>query len=145
MLDLFAGSGSVGVEAITRGVDHVVFVESDSKVLPILSGNCAFLNAQQTHIIQAKLPMTAEKLRQMLRNRRRFDLIFADPPYAFSNYDALLSGLLPLLVEAGELAVEHSSKLNLSQATRQSGAKVLRSPIYGDSQLTVMVYSKAPN
>ncbi len=73
-LDLFAGSGSIGVEAASRGAAPVVFVEKDPRKRPALLRNTAFVEGPVEHHF-----MPAE--RYVRRCRAAFDLIFLDPPF----------------------------------------------------------------
>ena len=79
VLDLFAGTGSVGIEALSRGARHCTFVDSSKESIPIIRRNlenCGFL-AQAT-----VLPISAGKAIAQLEDRALpFDLIFCDPPY----------------------------------------------------------------
>jgi 16S rRNA (guanine966-N2)-methyltransferase len=82
VLDLFAGSGSIGIEALSRGADRAVFVEQDQKILRALN----------TNLERCKLTGSAEVVRgdamkyleRVIRSKKTFDIIFADPPYASS-------------------------------------------------------------
>ncbi|MFH2012388.1 MAG: 16S rRNA (guanine(966)-N(2))-methyltransferase RsmD [Pseudomonadota bacterium] len=79
VLDLFAGTGSLGIEALSRGAAKAVFVENSRQVLPVLEKNlknCGFTDISQ--IIEA----TVEKAIKVLESRgNSFDFIFLDPPY----------------------------------------------------------------
>lgn len=107
-LDLFAGTGSLGLECLSRGAANTVFVESDKRVASQLQHNLQSLEALDAGevVVQSVLNF----LRQPARNQ--FDLVFLDPPFD-SN---LLAQALPLLVENGWLAsdalvyIEEASK-----------------------------------
>ncbi len=103
-LDLFAGSGAVGIEALSRGAAEAWFADHDPRVLAALRRNCAHLApAAATRIVRLRLP-AARDLGQ------RFELIFADPPYAFRDHTALLRGAAGWLAPGGEMAIEHSAQ-----------------------------------
>jgi 16S rRNA (guanine966-N2)-methyltransferase len=138
VLDLFAGSGSVGLEALARGAGHAVFVEAASSVIPILKGNCALLTDEQTRVVRAQLPLSEGDLHKIFPDQNRFDLVFADPPYLFSEYGALLENIEYLLAKDGEIAIEHSADRNMPQPKSTERIQVSRSRKYGDSQLTIM-------
>lgn len=110
-LDLFAGSGAVGIEAFSRGAAAVVLVESDPGVLLQLKENCRVLGVAEARILSANLPADVPRLVSQLPSR--FDLVFADPPYAFDEYEELLLAASRLLAPEGELAVEHASRRDL--------------------------------
>lgn len=102
-LDLFAGSGSVGLEAVSRGAERAWFVDSDPRVLKALRRNCEALAPEATRIVRRRLP--DPKGRDL---GERFELIFADPPYAFRDYAGLLRSAAGWLEPGGEMAIEHS-------------------------------------
>jgi len=77
-LELFAGSGAVGLEAASRGAREVIFVENEPGVLKALALNTSVLGGSRYLII----PLDAQKaLARLSKEGRRFDIIFLDPPY----------------------------------------------------------------
>lgn len=75
-LDLFAGSGAMGLEAISRGASHATFVESDRNAIASIRENIAILQAaSQTTLIPAKAEQALKRLSSP------FDIIYIDPPY----------------------------------------------------------------
>ncbi len=77
-LELFAGSGAVGIEAASRGAKEVVFVENNPNVLKVLFSNTSYILHTKYYI----LPREVERaLICLSREKRRFDVIFLDPPY----------------------------------------------------------------
>jgi 16S rRNA (guanine966-N2)-methyltransferase len=89
-LDLFAGSGALGFEALSRGASRVVMVESGREAVAALRHSAQALGAQQAVI------MASEALAWLKRPAGRFDLAFVDPPYA----SALLAPALQALPES---------------------------------------------
>lgn len=75
ILDLFAGSGALGLEALSRGASHCTFVEQDRAALKALEQNIALLSAEDISIIKPSSVLTLGKA------MRRYDVIFLDPPY----------------------------------------------------------------
>ncbi|MDD5240334.1 MAG: 16S rRNA (guanine(966)-N(2))-methyltransferase RsmD [Sulfuricella sp.] len=88
-LDLFAGSGAMGFEALSRGARRVVMVEQDAKVALQLRENATRLGAAKLDVI------TADAMGFLRRQNERFDVIFLDPPF----HRGILPLLLPLLPE----------------------------------------------
>lgn len=129
-LDLFAGSGIVGLEALSRGAGRVLMVERRGRGLTVLQANCRQLDSDGWRILAADLP------RQLGRVPApgSWELVFADPPYGFSDYEALLEGIAPLLAKGARLAIEHSIRDLLPDATGGLSAHDRRE--YGDSALT---------
>lgn len=107
-LDLFAGSGAVGLEAWSLGAAHVAFVENAPRVLAVLRRNVAAL-APAAEVVRGRLPEALAR-----RPDDVFDLVFADPPYAFTGYAPLLAAAARRTRPGGEIAVEHSARLELA-------------------------------
>lgn len=114
-LDLFAGSGVVGLEAAGRGALSVLAVDDSPRTLRILEENVARCGESGVEIRRLTLPAGLARLVQ--EDAGPFDLVFADPPYAFDGYEELLAGVIPLLANhpgaAAEVAVEHSTRRDL--------------------------------
>lgn len=120
-LDLFAGSGAVAVEAAGRGALTVVAVEADRRASHRLQGNVDHLGlGDLVEVRRGRLP---ELLGRWASEGRAqpgegeapgpFDLIFADPPYDFREYPELLRAAATVLAEGGQIAVEHSARVEL--------------------------------
>ncbi len=110
VLDLFAGSGAIGLEAISRGAARTVFVEKARAALDALHENIEALGAADRVEVRAESVATALSVLQDRGDR--FDLIFADPPWAEA--EALLepvrSAAPILLSEEGRLVLEHAER-----------------------------------
>lgn len=103
LLDLFAGSGIVGLEALSRGAAHVTFVDASQQVIRHLERSVAELVPGRARVRRGRLP------HQLLAwPAAPHDLVFADPPYAWEEWPALLAAAETWLSASGELAVEHS-------------------------------------
>lgn len=100
--DLYAGSGAVGLEALSRGAEHVLLVESDPKAARVIRENVALLAAAP-----AARPVTG-KVSTVLAagppDGRPYHVVFADPPYAVPEED--LTAMLAALVDGGWLAAD---------------------------------------
>lgn len=104
-LDLFAGSGALGFEALSRGARQVVMVERDSKVAGALKENAAALKADNFELV------VADALKFLGQEMRRFDVIFVDPPYQLNLLPLVLPGLLPHLEDDGLVYAEADAPL----------------------------------
>ncbi len=106
-LDLFAGSGALGIEALSRGVRRVVFADRDRAALAVLQRNLASLGLGEG---EAEIRRTdaAVTMRAARERRETYDLIFVDPPYSQArDWSSELSGALePLLSQAARVVVE---------------------------------------
>lgn len=111
VLDLFAGSGSLGIEALSRGAAHVTFVELDSRASDFIEKNLEMLGCtQETPIVQ----MDARAF--INHTHERFDLVFADPPYTYEEMPEL-PGLIfgaGLVNAEGYLLIEHTKDISFA-------------------------------
>lgn len=128
VLDLFCGSGALGIEALSRGAGHVDFVDHDAAALAAVRANleATGLAGRETSLVRAELP-------GWLGRAPRADLALCDPPYAFADWDTLLS-LLP----ADAAVLESSSAIEPPE-----GWMVARSRRYGGTLVTVVRMSDA--
>ncbi|MBP9854388.1 MAG: 16S rRNA (guanine(966)-N(2))-methyltransferase RsmD [Candidatus Omnitrophica bacterium] len=78
-LDLFAGSGSVGIEALSRGAKHCTFVEKDAKCADTISKNLRHLDISAYSLIKAD---SFAAIKQIALQKQKYDIVFIDPPYA---------------------------------------------------------------
>ncbi len=120
-LDLFAGTGAVGIEAVSRGARETVFVESSPASAKIILANlnvCGIdirdpsSDALQCSLIEKDVELT---IREMGRGKRFFDFIFLDPPYREGYYLPILKSIheCTLLKSDGWVIAEHCSKNTL--------------------------------
>jgi 16S rRNA (guanine966-N2)-methyltransferase len=132
VLDLYAGSGALGLEALSRGAATVVFVESAPGVLPVLKENVAAVGLPGSRVVAGSVPTVVGGAPPA-----RFDLVLADPPYATPVEE--VQDVLRSLVERGWLApgavvvVERPSReKDFEWPTPLTG---LRDRRYGEAQL----------
>ena len=127
-LDLYAGSGSLGLEALSRGAGSVVFVEKGSEALTTLRRNVASVGLGG-EVIRSNVEGFLE------RCRSNFDLVFVDPPYALSlaSVQEVLSKLEPLL-DADATVVVHR-RVGEDPPTAGEGLDLIGKRAYGDSRL----------
>jgi len=144
-LDLFAGAGSVGLEAASRGASRVLFVESNracAEAIRTNIGRCGFLNmpagadgVEDIEVIECPVDRA---LRRLGRRGDRYDVIFADPPYGENAADETLRLVrsLGLLAEGGVLVVQHAIRDELP--ARREGYRIDDSRRYGDTALSFL-------
>ena len=104
VLDLFAGTGSLGIEAISRGAAHSYFVDTEEKSLGLVRDNIGQLRCEPVCTV-----VKADAMEFMETADKQFDLIFADPPYAFKD-TAMIPEIIfrkNLLKKKGFLIIEH--------------------------------------
>ena len=127
-LDLFAGSGQIGLEAVSRGSACCVFVDNSKKACNVIEDNMAFTKlADQCELIQAD----AVSALRRLEGRYRFDLVFLDPPYSSGLEAEVLQALkgLTILKEDALIIVEADLHTDFSYVTA-SGFEIAREKIY---------------
>ena len=105
VLDLFAGSGVVALEALGRGALSALAVDQGLQAVKTLEANAGKLGGGLLDIRRLTLPEGLSRLPAGV-----FDLIYADPPYNFNAYAELLEGAAPLMAADAEIAMEHSSR-----------------------------------
>ena len=149
-LDLFAGSGAVGIEALSRGALGTVFIEQDKNCCQIIKDNLTSLKIPDNSACVMKadimVPSTltqkisTHSFKRETMSGRLFDIIFADPPYHLPDIQSLPQQILSanLLSENGVLILEHDRQTCFPDVVNNTLHKV-RIKSYGD---TVMSYFK---
>ena len=131
-LDLFAGSGANGMEALSRGASSAVFVDDHAASLKCIRQNLAALGLEgKATVVRYSLPEGISRL------DGAFDLIYADPPYDFGQYESLLEHIQQegCLQEGGSVIIEHRSKISLP--AEAAGLSLDRQRRYGNATLSV--------
>jgi len=129
VLDLFAGSGAMGLEALSRGAERAVFVESDRDAATTIERNLDKLALRGAAVIRSD---ALRALAQEAQAGRRYDLVLVDPPYgSFTRMQTALAAYLPaVLAPDGLLVVETGAKeepelpLELRTSRRYGAARV---------------------
>ena len=106
VLDLFAGSGAMGIEALSRGAEAVTFIESDRSACRTIAENLERLRLTGARIT------CGDALWELRRESRSYDLVLVDPPYDLSEQDLgdVLAAVAPALSEHAVVVVERSSR-----------------------------------
>jgi 16S rRNA (guanine966-N2)-methyltransferase len=126
-LDLFAGSGALGFEALSRGAKRVVMVESDRKVAAGLLESARELEATELEVVNA------DALGWMRKTAERFDVAFVDPPYASDLAQACLAELPRCLNPGARVYAESAQPLELGnpwRVLREDRAGAVRYALY---------------
>ena len=143
LLDLFAGSGSVGIEALSRGAEQVIFIDNSNQSVKIISdnlNNCGF--SENYELYRSDVFRAIEILK---RRGLKFDYIYADPPFTVESIFIPLLELLdrtPLFAEEGSLIIRSSRKKTLP--VKLSRLEEYRLDNYGKSSLHYYRLSKTP-
>ncbi len=141
VLDLYAGTGALGIEALSRGSERAVFVERDRRARSVILENLRRTGfAQRAEVIGGEVEAVLERL---LGRRERFDLIFADPPYRIAaEVGGILHRLRSLLAPGGRVVIESGEAPmegpgGKKGVTRRYGGTFVS--ILGRSELTMIV------
>jgi 16S rRNA (guanine966-N2)-methyltransferase len=133
VLDLFAGTGALGIEALSRGAASAAFVEADPQARAALRRNLASLGIApaQALVRGSRVPQAMRKARA---RRETYDLVFIDPPYGQAQGFALeLDAALPPLLRAGARVVVESDR----RAPLELALPIARQRRYGDTLITI--------
>lgn len=129
VLDAFAGTGALGIEALSRGASHVTFIDSDPRASALISDNLRRCGvAERYAIIRGEI----ERARPPARG---FDLILLDPPYDLQHLDRVYERVAQWLTLEGLLIVEHARRHPPSTAI--GDLMLVREVKSGDSALAV--------
>jgi len=108
VLEIFAGSGAIGFEALSRGARSCVFIEKSREGMLAILENAKNLGIKdRVRVLKADF---AKGLNELLRENAKFDLIFADPPYDFDTHNEIFKRILGLLKPSGIYVVEVRNK-----------------------------------
>jgi 16S rRNA (guanine(966)-N(2))-methyltransferase RsmD len=133
VLDLFAGTGALGLEALSRGAERCVFVEGDVGVAGTLRRNIAALGEESRTTVEVGDYRRAA--RSLTDRREVFDLLFVDPPYRMlAEVEVSLAPLVPSLVsQGGALVIEGPTSIPVS-----FGGTLMLERDYGDTRVTMI-------
>lgn len=109
VLDLFSGTGAVSMEFLSRGATFAVSVDSDPKAIRFLKSMSKQLQLENWKVMRANV------FKLLDQHTSKYDIIFADPPFAMDRHEELVSKVIEgeLLEEGGILIVEHSKKMDI--------------------------------
>jgi len=131
ILDLFSGTGSFGIECISRGAKFVTFVENYEGILPILKKNLANLKSASNYSIIEKNIFNNLNLKEF---KKQFDIIFLDPPYKEKELNKLLSFLInEKILNQNGIIVIHRHKKQIDSLPNQ--INILEEKKYGISKI----------
>ena len=130
-LDLFAGSGSIGIEAISRGAEKVVFADSNKESINLIKKNLQMLKEDST-IIFGSYDYALSRLKNS-----EFDIIFLDPPYEFTNIADILCKIKEnnVLAEGGIVIYESLYDKNFDKNV--DGYNIIKSKKYGITSIDI--------
>jgi len=127
VLDLFAGSGAMGLEALSRGAASAVLVENDREALRAIDRNVEKLGLKGVSVVPR------DALQVLASDRRAYDLILCDPPYGYADHERLAPYLVKALAPDGLLVYETGTREEL----KIQGLSTRTSRTYGSARLTL--------
>ena len=134
-LDLFAGTGAMGIEALSRGAEKVFFVEKSAAAQVLINRNLEKCRmAEQITRWQLMKQEALQALTLLQQQSAKFDYIYVDPPFADDLYQSILSALEDVLKKDGWIIVEHFHKTELQESYGR--LKSFKDRRLGDSCLT---------
>lgn len=137
-LDLFAGTGGVGIEALSRGAEKAVFIEKNRQALSVIKKNLEITGFQGNAVIISDNYERA--LNKLNREKSAFDIIYSDPPYTSDYHDKCLleAGKGTLLSEDGLLVLETFKKNSFPENIGQ--LQLTREKLYGETRILYYKY-----
>ena len=136
IIDAYAGSGALGIEALSRGAKEVIFIEKNSKAMRIIKENCALLGIEnkKTEFYRGSVNAFCEEFKNARNNKISFErvgIILADPPY--DSFDVQEVEPLALFMQPdGILVLSHSG-----EAPKLSKAKLIKTQQYASAHLSI--------
>lgn len=128
-LDVFAGSGIMGLEALSRGFEHALALEKNPQVAKILKSNYENINLKPNIIV-------GDSLKLIAKLKEKFDVIYLDPPYFSGIYEESLKQIKDsdVLKEDGIVILEHVSNINWADL----GFKLIKQKTYSKKLITFL-------
>ncbi len=134
VLDLFSGSGALGIEALSRGASHVYFCDKDPKSIGVTKSNIskAKFEARSTVILGDYL----KAISNISSKKEKMDIIFIDPPYYKGLFGVVLKEIVDqgILEEDGILVVEHDYQVAIEEV---EGLNIIKNKKYGKTAVTI--------
>ncbi len=130
ILDLFAGSGQLGIEALSRGAENAVFVDINDASLKAIKQNL-----DNTGLSENATVFKSDYATFTLRCTQKFDIAFLDPPYQAGILEDAVSKTVPIMSDFGKIFCEHPLELKLPE--KINGFAVIKIYRYGKTLVTV--------
>ena len=134
--DFYAGSGALGIEALSRGAGDVVFVDEDTRCVKTIAENITALKIPQDKVVILKMRVE-QAIKKMARSNRKFDIIFMDPPYQkrIAKQCLIIISKYGILKPKSFVVVEHHRKDELGEEQIRFIPKARKH--YGDTDVTI--------
>lgn len=135
-LDIFAGTGAIGIEAISRGAKNSTFIEIDNRAITIIKNNLKKI-CLNNHVDILQLDYL-KAISYLKRNQRLFDIVFLDPPYKKDYFSKVLQEIdsTPIVKENGFIIVQHPTRLEVKKEDFKN-LFFIKEKRYGISKITI--------
>lgn len=138
ILDLFAGTGGLGIEALSRGMEHAIFIDLDPKSIATIHDNLQvtkFSGQAEVYKNDAK-----RALKVLSKREVKFGLVFVDPPYRLKNGDELMQQMaeLGLLAQGATIVLEHDAAYTYPE--QFGDFQMWRKAEYGEAAISIYSY-----
>jgi 16S rRNA (guanine966-N2)-methyltransferase len=132
-LDLFAGSGNLGIEALSRGATWCDFVDSNK-----ISKETIDVNVFDCGLLEKAQVSGKDVVKFVIKTEKTYDIIFLDPFYKETAYIFLVKNLEKILKKDGVIAFFHGQNLDIKVLTKGTGLKIIDERRFGESFLTIL-------
>lgn len=137
VLDLFAGSGQLGIEALSRGAERAVFIDQSAEALEVVK-----LNVKKSGFEKQAVISRMDYFQFLKGTKEVFDIAFIDPPYAAGFVLTALEGVTKIMSNYGIIVCEHPADVEMPESI--NGFKLSRQYKYG-KLVTVTIFKKEDN
>ncbi len=137
VLDLYAGTGALGIEALSRGMEKGIFVDREKRSVDVIAEN--LLNTRLSEQAEVYRNDAERALKALVKREIAFDLVLLDPPYKLRHMDKLLHAMLAdgMIAEDGIAVVEHDAAHRYGD---QIGSlRLSKFSVYGDTAVAVYI------
>ncbi|QQK76748.1 16S rRNA (guanine(966)-N(2))-methyltransferase RsmD [Salicibibacter cibarius] len=137
-VDLYAGSGALGMEALSRGIEEMYFADKSGAAIKVIRGNAKKCHFEKRAHIYKQAAMQMAK--QLMREKRKCSLILLDPPYNEQQLEKDISHIqeFGICIPETVIVAEHSSSLKLVHELGHFSKS--RTKIFGDTQISIFTY-----
>jgi len=131
-LDLFAGSGALGIEALSRGAKECYFIDKDNEAIKCINKNIFNLKINNAHVINLDY---VEAIKSLANKKIKFDLLLIDPPYKMNNYQEIIDTLneYSLINDNGIIVLESDNELTINGTYKK-----IKNYKYGRTFITIL-------
>ena len=128
-LDLFSGSGSIGIEALSRGAEFAAFVENNSKAVSCIEENLEHTRLKESALVLKKNVLSG--INELSMRKYRFDIVYIDPPYALGLEEETLNALSKSnIIDKDSLIIIEADKNNNLEFIGNTDFEITRQKIY---------------